>query len=458
MRPTAPILAIALLTAVASAQLPNGNLSASATGPDSAVPPTEVTGTGIVQDFSPAARTCTPQWWARGEMVFWSIGTGKLVELGLAGINSDTFNAFLTATGKDYLSVGERLLGDDRTGYRVGLGGWLDDCQTLGMEADFLRVSRAPLVFDLGQNVNFNPLARLIPNGEIVLQRAGFRPEQGPADPAVLAFLAHQGHDRLLRALFLLSRVGLSGIDAGGREVVIPSGARDLVNGTSRFELANQTFWALDLLGRRRFYQDDGLTVDGLLGYRRVYYSDGLAILSQAVSVGGPLLPGVVVGSVDAIRTRNTYDGVFLGADVGWRSGPWEVSVRASATPAAYQADVSRAAAKAVTFPDGSRRASPGGTYLRSSDLGEFSASGWTVISEVGVRATRMIGENLGLTLGATLLYIPEAARALPQLPLGIDSERALPGRSGTAAERPLPPDLRAIFLSTLSAGLEFRF
>src|SRR5262245_31331312 len=448
MRTLTAVVAVALLAAIGRADTPCSESPGLATAVNGALPD------GKQTDCGPAPQSCSSQWWARGEMVFWSIGTGKLVELGLDAINSDTFNAFLSATGKDYLSVGERLLGDDRTGYRVGLGGWPDDCQTLGVEADFLRVSRAPLVFDLGQNVNFNPLARAIPNGEIVLQRAGFLPDPAPADPAVLAHLAHQQHDRLLRILFLLSRIGLPGIGAGGRDIVIPFGARDLVNGTSRFELADQTFWALDLLGRRRFYQADGLTVDGLLGYRRVYYSDGLAILSQAAAFGGPLLPGIVVGSVDAIRTHNTYDGVLVGADVGWRSGPWELSVRASVTPAAYEAEVNRAAARAVTFPDGSRRASPGGTYLRSSELGDFSATGWTVISEVGLRATRTFGENVALTFGTTFLYIPETARALPQLPLGIDPDRALPGRSGTAAARPLPPDLRAIFLSTISAGL----
>jgi hypothetical protein len=149
---------------------------------------------------------------------------------------------------------------------------------------------------------------------------------------------------------------------------------------------------------------------------------------------------------------------LLVGAEVGWRAGAWDLSVRASATPAAYQADVTRLAAKAITFPDGRRFAASGGTYLRSSELGEFSASGWTVISEIGLRATRTFGENVALTLGTSLLYIPDTARALPQLPLGIDPDRSLPGRSGTPSVRPLPPDLRAIFLSTFTAGLEVRF
>jgi hypothetical protein len=456
MRPSTAFVAVLLLAAVGRAQTPAGNPLGMTAGPVGPTPQGQVAGIGVLPDCGPAAPTCAPRWWARGEVVFWTIGTGKLVELGLDAINSDVFNALLTATGRDYLSVGERLLGDDRTGYRLGVGGWLDDDQTVGVEAGFLRVSRAPLVFDLGRNADLNPLARLIPNGDVVLQRAGFRPEQGgPADPTLLAFPLR---DRLLRALSLLSRIGLPGIDAGGRDVVVPYGARDLVNGSARFELADQTFWALDLLGRGRLLQEDGLTVDGLVGYRRVYYTDALTIQTQATTLARPLLPGTVLRSVDAVGTQNTYDGLLVGAEVGWRAGAWDLSVRASATPAAYQADVTRLAAKAITFPDGRRFAASGGTYLRSSDLGEFSASGWTVISEVGLRATRTFGENVALTLGTSLLYIPDTARALPQLPLGIDPDRSLPGRSGTPSVRPLPPDLRAIFLSTFTAGLEVRF
>jgi hypothetical protein len=55
-------------------------------------------------------------------------------------------------------------------------------------------------------------------------------------------------------------------------------------------------------------------------------------------------------------------------------------------------------------------------------------------------------------------MYIPDAAVAYPQLPLGVDPDRSLSGRGGTTAVRPLPPALTAIFLSTFSAGLEFRY
>ena len=101
-----------------------------------------VGGPSFLAECDSAAPPCGPRFWARGEPVFWAIGDSKLVDLGLNAINSDAFNTLLSLTGKSYLDVAKRLLGDDRTGYRLGLGAWLDDGQTLGVEADFLRVSR----------------------------------------------------------------------------------------------------------------------------------------------------------------------------------------------------------------------------------------------------------------------------------------------------------------------------
>ena len=241
----------------------------------------------------------------------------------------------------------------------------------------------------------------------------------------------------ILRALFLLSRLELPAIDPGGRTLVIPYGSRNLVNGSALIELADISLSALDLLGRVRLVGGDGVTVDGLFGYRRVSYSDGLRIYSTATTLARPLLPGTTVRSLDAIGTGNTYDGVLVGADVGWRSGNWDLSVRATATPAELRADVNRLGAQTITFPDTRPRLTvAGGTYLRSSESGTFSDSGWTVISEVGLRATRTFGEHLALTLGTSLMYIPDAAVAYPQLPLGTDPDRGLAG-GGPGPRRP---------------------
>ena len=163
------------------------------------------------------------RFWVRGEFVFWAFGDSKLVNLGLNAINSDAFNALLSLTGTSYLDVANAPAGRRPHRLPAWPGAWLDDGQTLGAEADFLRVSRAPLTFQLGRNIDLSPLARAIPDGEIVLQRAGFLPDRTtPDDRRTLAVLVLilRGNP-ILRALFLLSRLGTAG-NRPGRPVGDP--------------------------------------------------------------------------------------------------------------------------------------------------------------------------------------------------------------------------------------------
>jgi hypothetical protein len=265
--------------------------------------------------------------------------------------------------------------------------------------------------------------------------------------------------DRPLLALLLLRRIGLPAIDETGRQVVVPLGRRDLADGQVTFEIAEQTFWALDLLGRKRLVAFDGCTVDGLLGYRRIYYEDNLSVRSDVVTLSRPLLPGTRLTSIERIRTENTYDGALVGFDLETACGSWTFAIRPTATIAYLNADVTRNGATFVTLPSRERISFAGGTYMRAEELGTFSTNQWTVIPEVALRATRTICSNVALTFGSSFVYLPQAARAAPQLDLGLDRDRTLPGSTGTPQSRNfVPPVLKSVFMGTLSAGLEIRY
>jgi hypothetical protein len=394
----------------------------------------------------PGIPATTPRIWVSGEYVFWVNGTGKLVEMAKATYNSDQFNAILEAGGKDYRDFVETLLGNDRTGVRFGLGIWLNDEHTFALEASYLYGDRGPLIVPLGRR-DLDPLGRLVPDGEITFERERRLGIDGGRI------------DRKLLALILLSKLGLPGITEDRREVVIPYGDRDLADGNITFEMADQNFWALDLIGRCHLYAESTVHVDGLLGYRHFYYQDRLAIHSEVTTLARPLLPGTFINSFDEVMTKNTYDGVFIGADLAANCGPWSFVIRPAVTIAYLQADVTRDGATTVTLPERTRLDFPGGTYLKNDDIGAFSTSGWTLLPEIGLRVTRSFGENVALVLGSTLLYFPEVAFAAPQLDLGLDPQRTLPNRPGTRLDRVVqPPELRSMFMTTMSAGLEFRF
>ena len=148
-----------------------------------------------------------------------------------------------------------------RNGIRLNAGGWLDDDQTFGIEAGLLYLNRGSLVASIG-NRDGTPLARIIPNSEIVLER------QRTFDPTF------QNVDHSILAALLVKRLGIPAIDMNRRQVVIPIGDRDLANASMQFDIAAKTFAVFDLLGRAHLAQCDDCRIDGLAGYRRICYSD----------------------------------------------------------------------------------------------------------------------------------------------------------------------------------------
>lgn len=383
-----------------------------------------------------------PQFWARGEYVAWALATGKLVEIGKEAYQSDQFNALLDAAGKDWGDVARRLLGNERWGARLSAGAWLDDSQTIGVEAGLLYLDRPdPLVLNL-LRFDLAPLDRLLDN----------RTPQRERDRL-------QRPDRPLLMLLLLHRIGVPAFDNLRNLVIVPFSERNFANANVTIEIARQTFWVADAIGKKRVFDDGCVTVDGLLGYRRIYYEDTMQVHSQVTTLSPPLIPGLELNSFDRVRGETTYDGALVGVDIGGNVGPWAFALRPTATIAYMQADVIRAGATTVTFPDQSRLNLPTGTYLRSSDLGTFSKNKCVVIPELTIRATRYLCDNFGITFGSSLMYLPETARAAPNFEFGLNPERTLPGSIGTRQIGAVnPPELRAMFLSTFSAGIEVRY
>jgi hypothetical protein len=401
----------------------------------------------FVEPTADANSVDRPRYWLRGEYVFWAIGTGKMVEIAQEAYNSDLFNALLDASGQTWGDVIRNLLGNDRNGFRISAGVWLDDAATFGVETSFLHVNRSsPLVLPIFRR-DLDPLERILNDRTAVIE---LNPNFAPTGERI---------DRPLLALLLLRRLGVPAIDERGRQIVIPLGRRDLANAQVTFEIARQTFWAFDLLGRMQLCESDGLRVDGVAGYRRVYYEDNMSVRADVVTLARPLLPGTQLTSIEQIRTENTYDGALVGVDLGADCGCWTFAIRPTATIACFNADVIRSAATVVALPSRERIGFAGGTYLRAADLGTFSTNRWTVIPELGMRATCAVNQCVGLTFGTSFIYLPHAARAAPQLDIGLDPDRTLRGSVGTPQARNIiPPELRSVFLATLSVGVEIRY
>jgi Putative beta barrel porin-7 (BBP7) len=363
-----------------------------------------------------AAQSHENQFWVRGEYIAWTIGTAKMAQIGKEAFESANFNALLAAAGTSFKDITKTGLGDDRTGFRLGAGMWLDQSNTYGVEVGFLYVNRPALVVPIGQR------------------------------------------DRTHRPA-IFSSLDLPGIDPNDRLVVIPFNDRALVNGNITLNLAEKSLWYFDLLGRTRFYDCGDTHVDGLLGYRRLNYNDSYSSVAQAVTQVLPLRGGTRLTSVDWITTSNTYDGVLLGLDTQSQSGSWFYGTRATATVAYLDASFDRGGETDVKFPDGRRRHFKDGTYVLASESSRFSTNECTVIPQLDLWGGCAICEQVKVFLGTSLLYLPSVARATNQIELGLNQDRTLPGRVGAfQPANPSTPNLRSVFMTTLSVGVAVGF
>jgi hypothetical protein len=387
-----------------------------------------------------------PQFWARGEYVAFLFGTGKLVEIGKEMYNSELFNSLLAAAGKNFKDVGQTLLGDQRNGVRFTVGAWLDDNQSVGFEASLLYLNRGSLVLPIG-NRDHSPLANIVPNSDLIIdQQRNFDSSFDRVDHAVLVAL-------------LSRRLGVPGIDAAGRQVVVPIGNRDLVDANVQLDIAAKTFCMFDLLGRARLMECDCCRVDGLLGYRRISSTDSLRVQTEVETLAPPLLPGTQISSFEQIRSFNYYDGVLLGVDLSYDCCPWTLTARPTATIAQLNAIVRREAATVVTFPDGRFGVLPGGAVLSGSTLSDLATTSCTVIPELALSAARQCGEHFRLYFGTSILYLPQAAYSSAQFQLGIDPNRALAGGTGIPQPpTPTSPELHSGLAITMSIGLELSY
>jgi hypothetical protein len=387
-----------------------------------------------------------PQFWARGEYVAFLFGTGKLVEIGKEAYNSELFNSLLSAAGKNFKDVAQTLLGNERNGLRLTVGAWFDASQAIGFEASYLYLNRGSLVLPIS-NRDGTPLANIIPNSDIIIERQrDFNPSFDHVDHAVLVAL-------------LLRRLGVPGIDAAGRQVVIPIGNRDLVDASMQLDIAAKTFTMFDLLGRARLMESDCCRVDGLLGYRRISFTDTLRAHTEVETLAPPLLPGTQVSSFEQIRCFNYYDGALVGIDLSYDCCPWTLSARPTVTIAQLNAIVRREAATYVTFPSGRFGIIQGGSFISGVTLGDLATTSCTVIPELALSAARQCGEHCQLFFGTSFLYFPQAAYSSAQFQLGIDPNRALAGRTGIPQPpTPTSPELHSAFAVTMSIGIELTY
>jgi hypothetical protein len=335
--------------------------------------------------------------WADAEYLLWwmkGVSLPPLVTASPAGTAAAQAGV-LGAPGTVVLFGGNHVNDDARSGFRITLGGWLDDCQTIGVEGDFFMLESKGSGFAASSS------------GDPILARPFFNVATGQSDSQLLAFPGLLSGSVFANA----ASTGLLGADA-----------------LLRYNVCCGCCYRLDVVG----------------GYRYLRLSDHLDVTEDLVSTSATNPNFVPVGTTiflnDQFDTRNEFNGGDIGLRAEVRRGPWVLQGRADVAVGNNHEVLDISGFTTVTVPGFAPVTNPGGLLALSSNIGHFTKDRVEVIPEFDARIGYQLTDHLQVFVGYTFLYWSSVLRAGNQVDVLVNPT-LLPGAGVPVVgpQRPAP-------------------
>lgn len=393
------------------------------TAPDSGASP-PATGCDL---FCPQPSTvCGPpgRCWISAEYLYWWTREMHIPPLVTAGSPTDAIPGALTQPGTTVLLSNEAE-SPGQSGGRFFVGCWLNECQTKGIEADylFLGTRRSAFVASAsgapGSTVIARPFFDIPPSGA-----AGFQNSQLVAFPGVAAGMI-------------------------------------TVQNTTRLQGAEANFLCnLSCCGDC----SGGYRVDALAGFRWMRLDDCLTITENISPT--TLFTGFPAGSqvtvMDQFCTKNDFYGGQIGLRGEWRRERFFVNARVLVALGDTRQEATINGSTTIRPLGGLPATSIGGLLAQPTNIGTHRRDVFSVIPEVGINVGYQVTPHLRAYVGYTFLYWNDVVRPGDVIDLGVNPTQ-LP--SGAGAGRLIgPPRPAFIFHDSdfwaqgINAGVEFRF
>ena len=368
------------------------------------------------------AAVCGPpgRVWASAEYLLWWIKDSDLPPLVTSGSALDPVPGALGQPGTTILFGGEEVDNGQRHGGRFTVGTWLNEEQTLGVEASYLFLGSRSRDFEasgdgsLGSPVLARPfvdvLAGGVPNSE------------------VFAF---------------------PGLIAGGIKV---SSSSRLQAGelNALCNVCCGCSYRLDLLGGFRYLRlDERLSIDE---------SGTITPLLPPVP---PFFGGNTVAVSDRFDTRNQFYGGQIGARAEVRFGRLFVNGTGKVALGCVDQVVNVSGSTTFTPPGGPAVTFPAGLLALQSNSGRFDNNRFAVVPEANINVGVQVTDNLRGFVGYSFLYLSQAARPGDQIDLNLNTTQipTAPDFGGPAGTSPALLIRDGDFWAQgLNFGLELRF
>ena len=348
--------------------------------------------------------------WGRAEFLLWwtrGMDVPPLATTSPAGTPMNQAGV-LGQPGTTILFGGARLNNDVRPGGRFTLGKWLDGYQCQGLEATYLFLGSKASSFAASNN-DFPILARPF-----------FNVQNNAEDARRIAFPGE-------------------------------------VSGTLDIQ-AESDFQAFEAQYRVAAMNVPGQRVDFLLGYRFGELEDRIGIREVTEALAGPIA-GTTFDLVDDFDMRNTFHGGQLGIVFACqRDGCWTWEAMAKVALGNTKSRASVFGQTTTTTAGGGATTTQAGLLAQSTNVGTFEQSSFSTVTELDITAHRKLDCGISLSIGYSILYWSEVARAGDQIDLGINTSQIPPGML-TGSPRPaFPFDQTDFWALGLRLGVDYTY
>jgi len=260
-----------------------------------------------------------------------------------------------------------------RSGARVLLGGWLDGCQKIGVEADYFALSNEVARFNQGSN------------GVTILARPFYDVVQGVESSELVAF------PNVLRGA----------VDVAAETRFQGAGFRLVYNLCCGQNCGPSCFSGCPVNTQYRY--------DFLIGYRFLRLDDSLDISERLTSLDTSA-PGSFVIS-DRFQSENQFHGIDLGTAMHFRRGCWSLDVLTKMALGNVHSVVNINGSTMID-DDGDTSNNVGGLLAQRTNIGRYRNDDFAMVPELGFTAGYQLNPCWRVTAGYNFLYWSRVFRA----------------------------------------------
>jgi hypothetical protein len=370
--------------------------------------------------------------WVRGEYLVWDLKGMNTPPLVISSTlnNIDPVDLHLNDNGNlgatppvVILFGGDRLNDDAQNGAKISFGGWLDDCHTLGIEADVFGI-------DTASSGYFRNSA----SGNPILARPFYNVLTGLESSTLISFpnavdgLVHRG------LIDIIAQTEFNG-----------AGARAIINLGCNSGCGTSWWNGCPLPTTAR--------VDLLVGYRYLRLDDSLVIIERS-----SITPGGDFDIYDGFHTENTFNGFDFGMLLSHQRGCWSIEVLSKIALGNTRSQVDIRGNTIITPTGGPAQQFQGGILAQRTNIGHYQDDEFSVVPELGVTLGYSLNPCWKVTVGYTWLYWSRVARAGDQIDRNLNPD-LFPEEANPPTDTHLQPRFRFmhedLWVHGLRLGLE---